>query len=91
MKNSPLTSILLAVLAISAVWSIISCLQYINNTRHLRRLQNQVAVIQYRQNAFQALLADTTEYGKTHPQIDPILETIGYKRNAAGAPASPNK
>jgi hypothetical protein len=91
MKNSPLTSILLAVLAISAVWSIISCMRYINNTRQIRQLQSQVAGIQYRQSAFQALVADTTEYGKTHPKIDPILESIGYKRNAAGAPATPNK
>jgi type II secretory pathway component PulJ len=91
MKNSPLTSILLAILAISAVWSIISCAQYNNNTRQFRRLQNQVANIQLRQSAFQALVADTTEYGKTHPKIDPILESIGYKRNAAGASATPTK
>ena len=91
MKNSPSTSILLAVLAISAVWSIISCAQYINNTRQIRELQNQVAVIQYRESAFQALLADTTEYGKTHPKIDPILESIGYKRNAPAAPAATPK
>jgi hypothetical protein len=91
MKNSPLTSILLAVLAISAVWSVVSCMQYISNTREIRQLQNQLAVIQYRQNAFQALLTDTKEYGKTHPQMDPILESVGFKRNAAGSPAAPNK
>jgi len=91
MKNSPLTSILLAVLAISAVWSVISCMQYITNTREIRRLQNQVAAAQYRQNAFQALLYDTKDYGKTHPQMDPILESIGLKRNAKSAPTTPTK
>jgi hypothetical protein len=91
MKSSPLTSILLAALAISAVWSIISCLQYINNTRQIRQFQERVTAIQYRQTAFQALLADTTEYGKTHPKIDPILESIGYKRNTSGAAATPKK
>jgi hypothetical protein len=91
MKNSPSTSILLAVLAISALWSIISCMQYLNNTRQIRQLQGQVAGIQYRQSAFQALVADTTEYGKTHPKIDPILESIGYKRNTSGAAATTNK
>jgi len=89
MKNSPLTSILLAVLAVSAVWSVISCMQYVNNTRELRELQTRLSAIQYRQNAFQALLADTKEYGKTHPQIDPILESVGLKRNAPGSPAAP--
>jgi len=91
MKNSPLTSILLAVLAISAVWSVISCMQYISNTREIRQLQIQLATIQYRQTAFQALLSDAKEYGKTHPQLDPILESVGFKRNATASPATTNK
>jgi hypothetical protein len=91
MKNSPLTSILLAVLAISAVWSVISCMQYISNTREIRQLQIQLAAIQYRQTAFQALLSDAKEYGKTHPQLDPILESVGFKRNATASPATTNK
>ena len=91
MKNSPLTLILLAVLAISAVWSVILCVQYLNNSRAIRRLQTQVANIQLRQNAFQALVGDVAEYGKTHPQMDPILDSIGYKRNVTAAPAAPRK
>ena len=91
MKNSPVTSILLAVLAISAVWSVIMCAQFLNNSRAVRRLQTQVANIQLRQNGFQALVGEVAEYGKTHPQIDPILDSIGYKRNVTAAPAAPKK
>ncbi|MGO9199146.1 MAG: LapA family protein [Limisphaerales bacterium] len=91
MKNSPLTTILLAVLAISALLSVISCMRYISSTKEIRRLQNQFAAIQYRQNAFQALITDAAEYGKTHPKIGPLLEPFGFKRNAPGAPATPNK
>ena len=91
MKNSPITSILLAVVAISAVWSVILCLQYINNARAIRQLQTQVANIQYRQNAFQALVGDVAEYGKTHPQIDTILDSIGAKRNVSATSAAPKK
>ena len=91
MKNSPLTSILLAVLAISAAWSVISCMQYISNTREIRELQARLAAVQYRQNAFQALLYDTGNYSKTHPAIDPILESIGIRRPAKTAPTATTK
>ena len=91
MKNSPITSILLAVLAISAVWSVILCVQFLNNSRAIRRLQTRVANIQSRQSAFQFLVGDVADYAKTHPQMDPILDSIGYKRNATAAPAAPKK
>jgi hypothetical protein len=91
MKNSPLTSILLAVLAISAVWSVILCVQYLNNSRVIRRLQTQVANIQSRQSAFQALVGDVADYGKTHPQMEPILDSIGYKRNVPATAPAPKK
>ena len=91
MKNSLSTSILLAVLAISAVWSVVSCAQYSSNTRQRRQLQEQVEAVRYRESAFQSLLADTTQYGKTHPKIDPILESIGYKRNPTRPAAATNR
>ncbi len=82
MKNSPLTTILLAVLAISAVWSAVSCLQYIRYTREFKQLQAQVATIQSRQQNFQTLVNDTIMYSKTHPTVKPILKSIGIEETA---------
>jgi hypothetical protein len=51
-----------------------------------------VNAIEYRQVAFQGLVRDTMEYGRTHPKIEPILESFGIKRpGQAPTPAAPAK
>jgi hypothetical protein len=74
MKNSPLTTILLAALALSAVASLVLCWLYIGNTRELRSMQETVGRINYFRQLSSALAGDAIEYSKTHPAIDPILE-----------------
>ncbi len=91
MKNNALTYGLLAVLGVSALWSVVSCTQYSNNMQEMRQLQNEVASIESRQTAFRSLLTDTVEYAKTHPKIEPLLESIGIKRNPPASPAAPKK
>lgn len=90
MKNSPLTTTLLVLLAISAIWSVISCLQYnrcarqlTRNTAELRLLQGQYTGITGRQQTFQMLANDTAVYSKTHPELEPILESIGIRKTAS--------
>jgi len=90
MKNSPLTTILLGVLTLSALASVGLCWAYISNTRELRSLQNQAALINNNRAMINALAADTVEYSKTHPAIDPLLETMGLKP-AKAAPAAASK
>ena len=93
MKNSPLTTILLVLLAISALCSVWFCLSYISKSRELHALRSQTTRINGRGMAFNALLTDTMEYSKKNPAIDPLLETVGLKpkSGAAGTNKPPTK
>jgi hypothetical protein len=86
MKNSPLTTILLGALAVSAVGGFILCWLYISNTRNLRALNGEAGQIQQNRVFFNSLLNDVAEYSKTHPAIGPLLEPF---RGGAAAPATP--
>jgi len=90
MKNSPLTTFLLSILALSAVLSVIFCLLYVSSTRELRSLQAQVTAINNRNGAMSALVNETMEYSKRNPAIDPILEATGFKPPKT-PPAATNK
>ena len=76
MKDTPLTTILLGVLTLSALASIVLCWVYISNTRELRTLQAQAAQINTSRALITALVNDTVEYGKTHQAIESILESF---------------
>jgi hypothetical protein len=90
MKNNPLTTILLGVLTLSALASVVLCWLYISNTRELRTLQTQATLINNNRALINALAVDTVEYSKTHPAIDPILESAGLKPGKS-APAATTK
>ena len=90
MKDTPLTTILLGVLTLSALASIVLCWVYISNTRELRTLQAQAAQINTSRAVITALVNDTVEYSKTHPAIEPLLESVGLKPGKSN-PATTNK
>ena len=79
MKNSPLTTILLGVLAVSTLASVVLCWLNISNTRELRSLQTQATLINNNKAFINALVSESMEYSKTHHDIDPILESVGLK------------
>jgi hypothetical protein len=79
MKNSPLTLILLGVLAVSTLASVVLCWLNISNTRELRSLQTQATLINNNKAFINALVSESMEYSKTHHDIDPILESVGLK------------
>ncbi|MEY2428988.1 MAG: hypothetical protein QOJ40_1873 [Verrucomicrobiota bacterium] len=85
MKNSPLTTILMGVLTLSALLSVGLCWSFIAKARELRSLQAEAAKINNSRAMVQALANETLEYSKTHPAIDPILESVGLKPAKAGA------
>jgi hypothetical protein len=87
MTKSPLTTVLLAALLISALASVGFCCAYIFKARELRALQGQIAGIQNNRAFIAAVANDTLEYSKRNPEIDPILETAGLKPKSSG-PAS---
>ena len=87
MKNSPLTTILLALLAISAVLSLVFCYTYIRKSRELRGLQFQVTQINQRSAAINQLMNEVLEYSKKSPNhdIDRLLESFGLTNRPAAA------
>jgi Na+-transporting NADH:ubiquinone oxidoreductase subunit NqrC len=88
MKSNPLATILLAVLAVSAVASAILGALYVQNNRELRALQSQVGQVNNNRNLLNALAQDCLEYSKTHQAIDPILESVGLKAKPAATSAT---
>ena len=85
MKNSPLTTILVGALALSAMASLVLCWLYISNTREIRSLNAMAGQVNYFRQISSALAGDAIEYGKTHPAITPILEATvpNYKSLAS--------
>lgn len=85
MKNSPLTTILLALLAISAVLSLVFCWNYIRKSREMRGLQFQVTQINQRSAAINQLMNEVVEYSKKSPNhdIDRLLESFGLTNRPA--------
>jgi len=77
MKNSPLITTLLAVLAISAVLSLWFCWTYIQKSRELRTLQIQAAQINQRTAVISQLMNDVVEYSKKNHDIDKLIEPFG--------------
>ena len=87
MKNTPLNTILLGVLTVSALASVVLCWLYISNTRELRTLQAQAAQVNSNRAFINALANEALEYSKTHQDMEPIL---GVKP-AKAAPTTTNK
>ena len=83
MKNSPLTTVLLALLAISAMLSFVFCWKYNARSRELRSLQFQVTQINGRTAAINQLMNDVVEYSKKNHEIDKILEPFGLTNRPA--------
>ena len=88
MKNSSLVNVLLAVLAASALASLALCWFYTRTARQLRLIHGQQAKARYEMAAFNQLANDVLEYSKTHPAIEPIVETY-LKPKAPAAQAAP--
>jgi type II secretory pathway pseudopilin PulG len=82
MKNSPLTTTLLVVLAISAVLSLYFCWSYMKKSAELRALRFQVTQINARGAAINQVLNDVLEYSKKNHDIDKVLESLGMNLKA---------
>ncbi len=88
MKNSPLTTILLAVLTVSVLASLVMCWLYISATREMRTLQTNVSDANMRRGVAAQLASDAIEYNKANPnkEMEKILEDFSLKQ-PEGAPA----
>ena len=90
MKNNLFTTILLAVLAVSAIWSVVLCIQFISNTRELGAMQGHAAEMGRQEAIDQAILNEAVVYSTNHPAMLPILDALGLKKTpTTPTPAAP--
>jgi len=74
MKSDLANSILTFALGVLVVLSALFAVRTIFQARQLRAVQAQALVDQANFHTLQMLFADTSEYAKTHPTINPILQ-----------------
>jgi hypothetical protein len=91
MTKSPLITVLLAALLISALASVGFCWAYIGRAMELRGLQYQLADVQNKRTFVFGLAKEASDYSEKNPDIDPILQAAGVKPPKAAASPSSNK
>ena len=79
MKNSPLITILLVAVCLTALLVGGLAAAYEVHYRSLRNLQPQIVNLQGLQNRVNAVANDALEYSKHNPAIDPILQAVNVK------------
>lgn len=85
MQNNALTQLLVGLVVLSVLASSGLAFYYVRSVQALNRLQLQTAVINRNRSLVNALAADTVEYSKRNPAIDPLLQSVGMKPRPAGA------
>lgn len=86
MKSNLTTSVLLGVLAVSALASVILCILWLSTVRQSRDLQQKVAAVNQSMEGARRLAAEMREYSKRNPAIDPIL--IKFQVKEATSPSA---
>jgi hypothetical protein len=77
----------MAVLAVSAVTSLIFCWLYITNTREMRRLNGEMRFVNDLRLRTRPLVEESGQYAMHNPKMEALLETFGLKLNKTNAPA----
>lgn len=89
MKSKSWTTPLTLMVGLSALASVLLCLQEISYTREFRSLQRQTLLINNRRQVMNALATDLVQYGRQNPAILPLLQSVGVKIRTNSAPVSP--
>ncbi len=76
MNKSPLPKLLLAILAVIAVWSVVLCWVYIKRAKQVRDTQLMMNLMNSRQQLFGMLVNDSAEYAKHSPAMEQLLRSI---------------
>lgn len=86
MKNNGTTTILNWALIVGAAFLLMAAVRYYNKSNNARRYQaliGQMNNLQTSEGIVKGLVADTMEYAKTHPAINPVLDPIIGKPSQA--------
>jgi len=79
MKSGTTNTVLTVVLAVLVLSGVLFALQTIFRARELRTLQAQTFACQSNMNHLNLLLNEAIQYGKAHPDINPILQPFEAK------------
>jgi hypothetical protein len=79
MKKSLSTTVLTLLTAICAMTAAGFCLLHLQYTREIRSIQGQFVAVNNNRANLNRLATELLEYSKTHPDIKPLLETVGLK------------
>jgi hypothetical protein len=79
MKCEATNAILTILLAALVVLGVIFALQTVFHTRELRTLQIKIIGYQADFNRLNLLMIDAAQYGKTHPDINPVIQPFEAK------------
>jgi hypothetical protein len=79
MKCETINTILTFVLGALVVLGAIFAMQTVNHTREFRALQKQMIAYQSNLNRVNLLLNDAAQYGRTHPDINHVIEPFEAK------------
>ena len=79
MKSETTNTVLTWVLAVIVLAGVLFALQTIFRTRELRMLQAQVVACQSNLNRVNLVLNEAAQYGKTHPDIEPVIQPFEAK------------
>ena len=88
MKKDLTTTLLQVALGVILLASVICCLQYVFASREVRALSAQIAGINSYRATMQAYVSECVAYADKNPAINPLLESIGIKRNVASPKAA---
>jgi L-lactate utilization protein LutC len=91
MKNSPMTTVLLGVLTLSALASVVLCMLFTTNTRQRNLLQSQATAIINKRTIVNALVQEVMEYSKQNHEVDPILVSAGLIKPGKSTLTNTNK
>ena len=92
MKNSPLNSILLGVLTVSALASVYFLVQYMGDSRQQWLIQSNLKKIAQNRELVGEMVRDAANYSQKNPAILPVLQRVGINvrtNSQAGAPSRP--
>jgi hypothetical protein len=79
MKCGTTNTVLTLVLAVLLLADVVFALRTIILTREFRTMQSQVVSRQASMNRLNLLLQEAVQYGKTHPDINPVIQPFEGK------------
>jgi hypothetical protein len=89
MKSNPLTVALVAVLAVCSIATVVLSGAFTLKLRRLGTVQARLIQINNVNGFLRSLSADSLEYGKKNPAINPLLQTFGVLTPEPRPAASP--